>query len=77
MKRDPPRGDSSTMNAAAPRHDGSAFRGASRLLADCARVGRAPFERPSARARLESELGVELARRLVDGLAAGPRRALV
>ncbi len=64
------------MTAAAP-DDTTALRGASRVLAHCARLERAGDDRPSARARLESEVGFELARLLVDALASGPRRALV
>ena len=60
------------MPAAAPEH-ATPVRGASRLLADCARLGRPGQDRPSARARLEGELGPELARLLVGGLAAGGR----
>ncbi|HYY74896.1 MAG TPA: hypothetical protein VE644_01080 [Gaiellaceae bacterium] len=46
-------------------------RGASRLLGDCAALERlAASDRPSARARLESELGHELAALLVGALAA-------
>lgn len=50
-------------------------RGASRLLGDCAALERlAPSDRPSARARLESELGHELAALLLDALAAVAER---
>ncbi len=76
MKREEARGDSSTMNAALS-DDAIARRGASRLLAHCARLAGAVDDRPSARTRLEGELGLELARLLVDALASGPRRALV
>jgi hypothetical protein len=63
------------MNAALS-DDAIARRGASRLLAHCARLAGA-VDGPSARTRLEGELGLELARLLVDALASGPRRALV
>jgi hypothetical protein len=63
------------MTAAAPEH-ASPLRGVSRLLADCARFGGAGRDRPSARARLEGEVGLELARLLVDGLASHRRRPL-
>jgi hypothetical protein len=76
MKRDRAPGDSSTMNAAAP-DDATDLRGVSRLLAHCARVPRAGHDRPSARTRLEGEVGLELARLLIDALVSGPRRALV
>ena len=64
------------MTAAAP-DDATAVRGTSRLLAQCARLAQAGHDRPSARTRLESEVGLELARLLVGALASGPRRALV
>ncbi len=76
MKRERAPGDSSTMNSALS-NDGIARRGATRLLAHCARLAGGADDRPSARTRLEGELGLELARLLVDGLASGPRRALV
>jgi hypothetical protein len=76
MKRGQAAGDSSTMNAAAP-NDAIARRGVSRLLTHCTRLADAADDRPSARSRLEGELGLELARLLVDALASGPRRALV
>ena len=50
--------------------------GIARLLDDFDALARATAERDgSARSRLESELGSELARRLVGALASGPRRA--
>ncbi|HEV3408426.1 MAG TPA: hypothetical protein VG079_07060 [Gaiellaceae bacterium] len=64
------------MNAAVS-NDASARRGASRLLTHCARLAGGADDRPNARTRLEGELGLELARLLVDALASGPRRALV
>ena len=64
------------MPAAAPEH-AITLRGASRLLADCARLAPALDDPQSARARLESELGPELARLLVGGLAASRRRSPV
>ena len=76
MKRGQSPGDSSTMNPAAS-NDAIARRGVSRLLTHCTRLADAAHDRPSARTRLEGELGLELARLLVDALASGPRRALV
>ena len=76
MKRGQAAGDSSTMNAAASE-DANARRGVSRLLTHCARLADVADDRPTARSRLEGELGLELARLLVDALASGPRRALV
>jgi hypothetical protein len=60
------------MAAAAPEH-AIPLRGAARLLADCARLAPAGHDRPSARARLDGELGPELARLLVGGLAPSGR----
>ena len=57
--------------------DSAALRGAARLLAHCARVVGAGHDRPSARDRVESELGLELTRLLIDALASSPRRAFV
>jgi hypothetical protein len=76
MNRARARGDTCGMNARAS-NDVGAVRGASRLLAHCARLSRSGDDRPSARARVEAELGLELARLLVDALASGPRRVLV
>ena len=75
MEREEAPGDSFTMNAAVS-NDAIARRGASRLLTHCAWLADAD-DRPSARTRLEGELGLELARLLVDALASGPRRPLV
>lgn len=64
------------MDAASIQHlDG---RGAPRLLEHCAALDRVTgSERPSARARLELELGGDLAELLVGALAApGPARPL-
>lgn len=65
--------------ASSPQHRG---RGAPRLLHLCAALERASAgERPSARARLESEVGIELAELLLGALVAHgrgrPRLALV
>ena len=50
-------------------------RGAPRLLDDCAALARlAAGEGPSARARLESELGLELAALLLGALASAADR---
>jgi hypothetical protein len=46
-----------------------------RLLRDCAAVARLTAERPTARERLEREVGPELARRLADVLRPKPPRA--
>jgi hypothetical protein len=62
---------------AAPPDETTVLRGAARLLAHCATLARPDRERPTARARLESEVGPTLARLLVDGLASRSRRALV
>jgi hypothetical protein len=53
---------------------GTPNRGTERLLGDCAAMGRmlAP-ERPSARERLEQQLGARLTRELVTELRRRPR----
>jgi hypothetical protein len=61
------------MDAASPQQVGG--QGAPRLLRHCDALARVTSsERPSARDRLELELGCELARLLVDALS-GDRRA--
>ncbi|HEX2045235.1 MAG TPA: hypothetical protein VHF23_06380 [Gaiellaceae bacterium] len=60
------------MDAASSQPFGA--RGAPRLLHVCAALERASAgERPSARARLESEVGSELAELLLGALATGRR----
>jgi hypothetical protein len=63
--------DHSCMDAAST-FPSRAARGAPKLLAHCAALGRATeFERGSARVRLERELGRDLAQLLLVALMAG------
>ena len=61
------------MDAARHLHSPSRT-GMTRLLEHCETLGRVTAEhQATARARLETELGCELARRLIGALAAGSR----